>query len=411
MGYYDDFDDRPRKSRGGRGFFYAFIGAILGSLLVLVSLPLLIQWGVVQLPTQDVNRGQGGASDSPSRQGGTPTPVQTMNVNINSAVADVVSKVENSIVGVVNLQQSDDFWTRKSDVIQQGTGSGVIFTQKGNKVYVVTNHHVIEGAARIEVVLADGNRVSADLEGSDSLSDLAVLSFTKTDLPITPVPFGNSDRLRPGDPAIAIGNPLGLDYSRTVTVGVISSTDRSIPLDLDGDGYTDWEMDVIQTDAAINPGNSGGALIDIAGQLVGINSAKISEVGIEGMGFAIPINEASPIISDLMNTGSVKRPFLGIGPKDLQEIDRSHWQSTLNLPADVHLGVVVVDVTSGAPADKGGMKELDVIVKLDDQPIGSSAELRKYLYKEKKIGEPIRVTFYRDGKLQETSFNLGSFTP
>lgn len=410
MGDFDGFDERPQRGKGAGSFFYALIGAVIGGLLVLVALPLLMQLGVVRLPQAGVSGDQGVKNRAAQQDSGAPLPLQTVNVDIRSGVADAVSKVENSIVGVVNLQESNDFWSRKTDVIQQGTGSGVIFGVQGNKVYIVTNHHVIEGASQVDVVLANGERVTATIEGSDSLSDLAVVSIAKPKMEITPISFGDSDRVRPGEPAIAIGNPLGLEYSRTVTMGVISSTDRSIPVDLNGDEYTDWEMDVIQTDAAINPGNSGGALINIAGQLIGINSAKISEVGVEGMGFAIPINDARPIIEALMNEGSVKRPYLGIGPKDLQEIDSSHWQTTLNLPADVHLGVVVVEVTPGGPADRGGLKELDVITKLDDTPIDSSVSLRRYLYKQKKIGETIRVTFYRDGKLMETSFPLGAFT-
>lgn len=409
MAYYDGFEDRPRRRRRGGPFFYSLLGAIIGGLLVLAALPFFIQSGVIRIPER-----AGNAESPPQvipREKSLPSPPQTVNLHVNTAVADVVSRVEGSIVGVVNLQASGDFWSRKTEPVEQGTGSGVIFRQDGDRVFIVTNHHVIEGATKLEVVLSNGDRVEAKLIGSDSLSDLAVISIAKPKTAVSTVPFGNSDNIRPGEPAIAIGNPLGLDYSRTVTVGVISSTDRSIPMDLDGDQYTDWEMDVIQTDAAINPGNSGGALINIAGQLIGINSAKISEIGIEGMGFAIPINEARPILEDLMGTGAVKRPFLGVGPKDLQEIDRSHWKDTLNLPDDVRFGVVVVDVTSGGPADKAGLKELDVIVRLDDQPIETAVALRKYLYKQKKIGDTIRVTFYRDGELKNANVVLGTFTP
>lgn len=404
MGYYDEFHeyrDEPKRKRG-RGWLHSLAGAIIGGLLVLLFLPFLNQWGYLKLPPADSI-----APPKSSSQSTLPDNlVRTVNVDVNTDVSKAVADVEDSVVGVVNLQREQDFWARKTEVIQSGTGSGVIFDRDGDTVFIVTNNHVIEGAAEIEVVLASGERVIAAVKGADPLTDLAVLTITAPDRNVTPVDLGNSDLLKAGEPAIAIGNPLGLDYSRTVTVGVISSTQRSIPQDVDGDGASDWEMDVIQTDAAINPGNSGGALINIAGQLIGINSAKISEVGIEGMGFAIPINDAKPIISDLLQYGAVKRPYLGIGPKDLQEIDVYHWSKTLNLPADVHTGVVVIDVAPSGPAAKGGLKELDVIVKLDETAVQSSADLRKYLYKEKNIGDPIKVSFYRDGKLMDTTFTL-----
>jgi serine protease Do len=408
MGYYDDFHDPPRRQPKRGGFWHGLIGAIIGGLLVLSFIPALIERGILHIPptpSTEVPNEQGTPRENQESVG----PKQTVNVDVSTAISQVVEDVEDAVVGVVNLQKAEDFWSRRSTVIQNGTGSGVIFNVRGNTVYIITNYHVIEDATQVEVVLANGERVEAQVKGEDPLTDLAVLAISKPDMEIPAISFGNSDNLKPGEPAIAIGNPLGLEYSRTVTVGVISSTDRSIPQDIDGDGSTDWEMDVLQTDAAINPGNSGGALINIAGQLIGINSAKISEVGIEGMGFAIPINEAKPIIDDLLRYGVVRRPYIGIGPKDLQEIDVYHWTKTLNLPENIHAGVVVIEVSPGSPADRGGLKELDVIVKLDDEEIRSSTELRQHLYKRKKIGENIKVTFYRDGELHEVTFPLAEF--
>ncbi len=402
MSYYDDFDDRPRRKRIGVGRA-GLIGGIIGGLLVLMLVPLLTSmdnWGDeaprTELPKQDY---------SPNQHNDFTRVATTRSVSTD--VSDVVALVQNSIVGVVNLQRELDLWTRKDTVVQAGTGSGVIFDRNDHTVYVVTNYHVVQDAAEVEVVLASGERVGAEIKGVDPLTDLAVLAIRKFDGDTKPLPLGNSERLKAGEPAIAIGNPLGLDFSRTVTVGVISSTQRSIPQDIDNDGTVEWEMDVIQTDAAINPGNSGGALININGELVGINSAKISEVGIEGMGFAIPISDAKPLMYELLERGTIRRPYIGLTPKDLQEVDSYHWDHSLILPEDVHAGVVVIDVALRGPAATAGLRELDVIVRMDDVEIRSSADLRAHLYKNKHVGDSVAVTYYRDGRVENTSVVLG----
>lgn len=403
MSYYDDFDERPRR-KGMKVGWASLIGGIIGGLLVLLLLPLLTSTGYVRNETPQ--------GDLPTReysphQNNDFTKVTTTRTAVSTDVSKVVSQVQNSVVGVVNLQRDVDLWTRKDTVVQTGTGSGVIFDRNDNVAYIVTNYHVVQDAAEVEVVLASGERVRAEIKGTDPLTDLAVLAIRKFDGDTQPLPFGDSELLKAGEPAIAIGNPLGLDFSRTVTVGVISSTQRSIPQDVDNDGTVDWEMDVIQTDAAINPGNSGGALLNINGQLVGINSAKISEVGIEGMGFAIPINEAKPLIYELLDRGGIRRPYIGLTPKDLQEIDSYHWDKSMSLPEDVHAGVVVIDVALRGPAATAGLRELDVIVAMDDVPINASADLRAHMYKHKKPGDSVAVTYYRDGKLENTSVVLG----
>lgn len=398
---FDDFNDRTRRTER-RSWWQGIAGGIVGGLLVLMFVPLITNFG--------------NGSNAPNEPFPIPENNRTQNQDFTrvkatrssggSDVSDVVAAVQNSVVGVVNLQRSTDIWSRKDEVIQAGTGSGVIFDRQDKVVYIVTNNHVVEGAAEVEVVLASGERVPAEVKGADPLTDLAVLAIRKFDADSKPLPFGDSEQLKSGETAIAIGNPLGLDFSRTVTVGVISSTQRSIPQDVDNDGTVDWEMDVIQTDAAINPGNSGGALINILGQLVGINSAKISEVGIEGMGFAIPINEAQPLIYELLDRGSIRRPYIGLTPKDLQEVDSYHWDESLSLPEDVHTGIVVIDVARRSPADDAGIQELDVIVELDGVAVETAADLRAHMYKNKKAGDTMDITFYRDGRLQRTSVVL-----
>src|SRR5690606_38956611 len=186
------------------------------------------------------------------------------------------------------------------------TGSGVIYKSEGDTAYVVTNHHVVDGASGIEVTLADGTKVEAQVVGSDIWTDLAVLEMSNNKVQDV-VELGDSDALKRGEAVIAIGNPLGLEFSGSVTSGVVSGTDRAVPVDLDGDGQEDWQAEVLQTDAAINPGNSGGALVNLAGQLIGINSMKIATSAVEGIGFSIPINSAMPVINSIEENGEMIR--------------------------------------------------------------------------------------------------------
>lgn len=212
--------------------------------------------------------------------------------------ADMVESASKSIVGVVNLQemQNQNPYQRQStesQTVESGTGSGVIYKKADGKAYIITNNHVIEGAKEVEISLYDGQKATAAVVGADALTDLAVLTIDASKAP-EGIKFGNSDSMRPGEEVLAIGNPLGLDFSRSVTQGIVSATGRSISVDT-SDG--EWELDVLQTDAAINPGNSGGALINTAGEVIGINSLKISENGVEGLGFAIPSNDVIPIVT------------------------------------------------------------------------------------------------------------------
>ena len=192
----------------------------------------------------------------------------------------------------------------------------------------------------------------------------------------------------------------------TVTQGIISNPERSFPVDTDQNGTIDWNADVIQTDASINPGNSGGALVNISGQLVGINSMKIAQSSVEGIGFSIPINIAEPIIKDLESYGEVRRPQIGIGTKSLSEIPTYHWSESLKLPDKIDYGVVVMSVFPTSSADLAGLKELDVITAMDGEKIKNSVELRKFLYTKKEIGDRVNLTIYREGKKQEVEVTL-----
>jgi serine protease Do len=263
---------------------------------------------------------------------------------------------------------------------------------------VVTNHHVIAGGETVQVMIPGPKKsrtVNAKILGSDEITDLAVLEID--DKYVTTVAkFGNSDTLQSGEPAITIGSPLGLES--TITVGVISAPKRTIEIP-----ETTMSTDVIQTDAPINPGNSGGPLVNAAGQVVGINTLKIALQGVEGLGFAIPVNDALPIIENLIKYGKVPRPYLGVALIDLKNLPPNVWYETLRLPQSIEGGVVIRSVNFGTPASIAGLRPRDVIVQLDSQPITSNSELRKYLYKKKQIGSKLKIVYYRDGVKHTTT--------
>ncbi|WP_040951029.1 S1C family serine protease [Gorillibacterium massiliense] len=294
--------------------------------------------------------------------------------------------------------------TRKEGNVLSGMsmGSGVIFRKESDRALIVTNNHVVEGGSTYEVVLADGTRRDAKVLGKDIYSDLAVLQVDPAGINAV-AEFGDSESLKSGEWAIAIGNPLGLSFSHTTTFGIISSPHMTIPVNLGTDGDVEWEMDVIQTDASINEGNSGGALVDLNGKVIGINSMKISETGVEGIGFAIPINDAKPILEALVKDQTIKRPKMGISSEDLQTF--TSGLEILKLPDGVKSGIIVMDVAD--PAKEAGLLTRDVIYALDGHNVGSTMELRKYLFSQKKIGDKLDVSFYREGKKKTVTLTLG----
>lgn len=301
-------------------------------------------------------------------------------------VIRAVEKVERAVVTVRNGSLTEDGFE------EYGMGSGIIFEREDGKAMIVTNNHVIESGESVEIVLSNGDRKQAEVIGQDALTDIAVLETDDEGIEQI-AEFGDSTALKAGQTAIAIGNPLGLGYSHTITVGVISSPLRSIEVGGSLNGAADALIDVIQTDAAINSGNSGGALVDLSGRVIGMNSMKIAEAGVEGLGFALPIHDVVPIIDSLIEDGRVIRPLMGIRSEDLMyfmETDR------LELPDSVNTGVVVIEAIG--PADRAGLEPDDVIVELDGKPVGNMLELRRILYKTKQPGDRLDVTYYRLGK-------------
>lgn len=343
--------------------------------------------------------------------------VSNVKVKVDSDTTSAVKKVQNAVVSVINLQNSStDEWgfgsteqdsDSDSDLETASEGSGVIYKKDDDKAYIVTNNHVVANQKGLEVLLADGTRETAKLVGTDAFSDLAVLTIS-ADKVDTVATLGDSDELTVGEPAIAIGSPLGSDYANSVTQGIISSINRLVTSQ--SDSGEDISINAIQTDAAINPGNSGGPLINISGQVIGINSSKIassgqSGVSVEGMGFAIPSKDVTKIISQLEDKGSVTRPALGITMIDLNVVSSEQRQSVLKLPDSIANGVVIQNVGKSTPASEAGLKQYDVITKVDDTEVSDSSELRAALYK-KDVGDKMKLTFYRNGKSQSVIVKL-----
>ena len=371
-------------------FVVGFLGGILGTFLTLQT-------------------SHSSTSNTESKQVHS-TTVKTAYKNTTST-SEAVDKVKNAVVSVITYSDSSNQGLfekeENSDSQISSEGSGVIYKKEGKYAYLVTNTHVINGAKKVDILLADGNKVPGEVVGSDVYSDIAVVRIS-ADKAKAVAEFGDSNQLTVGETAIAIGSPLGTDYANSVTQGIISSQGRNV--NLKADNGQNISTRALQTDAAINPGNSGGPLINIQGQIIGITSSKISNNGqtsVEGMGFAIPANDVVNIIKQLEEKGKVVRPALGIQMMDLSNLSTSDL-SQLKLPEKISGGVLVRSTLENMPAsDK--LQRYDVITKIDDTDIESTADLQSALYSH-QINDTIKVTFYRDGKQQTTSIKLTKST-
>lgn len=338
------------------------------------------------------------------------TVTQTSYKNENSTT-QAVNKIKDAVVSVITYsanKQSSVFGTEESnsDTDNQqiaSEGSGVIYKKNENDAYIVTNTHVINGASKVDIRLADGTKVPGEIIGSDTFSDIAVVKISSEKV-TTVAEFGDSSQLNVGETAIAIGSPLGSEYANTVTQGIISSLNRNVSLKSE-DGQA-ISTKAIQTDTAINPGNSGGPLVNIQGQVIGITSSKIASNGgtsVEGLGFAIPSNDVQNIIKQLESDGKVTRPALGIQMVNLSNVGANDLRK-LNIPSGLTSGVVIRSVQSNMPAN-GHLQKYDVITKVDDKEITSSTDLQHALYNH-AIGDTIKITYYRNGKEETTSIKL-----
>lgn len=371
-------------------FVVGFLGGILGTFLTL-----------------QVSHSSNATTESKQVRS---TTVKTAYKNTTST-SQAVDKVKNAVVSVITYADSSnqDLFTNDehSDSQISSEGSGVIYKKDGKYAYLVTNTHVISGAKKVDILLADGNKVPGEVVGSDVYSDIAVVRIS-ADKAKDVAEFGDSNQLTVGETAIAIGSPLGTDYANSVTQGIISSQGRNV--NLKADNGQNISTRALQTDAAINPGNSGGPLINIQGQVIGITSSKISTNGqtsVEGMGFAIPANDVVNIIKQLEENGKVVRPALGIQMTDLANLSTSDL-SKLKLPEKISGGVIVRSTLDNMPAsDK--LQRYDVITKIDDTDIESTADLQSALYSH-QIDDTIKVTFYRDGKQETTTIKLTKST-
>lgn len=404
---------QKRKGSGGR-FLTGLLGGAVGGLLIVGGFYLAN--GSTLAPSSSSNN-----SSSTSE----PAKVSNVKVDVDSDITSAVEKVQGAVVSVINLQaqqqSSNNPWgdmfgrqqedssaenTDDSNLVEASEGSGVIYNKDGDSAYVVTNNHVVEGSDGLEVVMSDGTKVKGELMGTDAVTDLAVIKISSENVEEVAT-FGDSSALKVGEPAIAIGSPLGSQYANSVTSGIISSVNRPI-----SDSTSGVNISAIQTDAAINPGNSGGPLVNIAGQVIGINSSKIaststesSDISVEGMGFAIPSNDVVKIIDQLQKDGKVTRPALGINMVDLSSVTSQQQEQILGVPSSVKSGVVITNVMNATPAEKAGLKQYDVITKVDGEEVTSATDLQSILY-GKNVGDTITITYYRGDKESTTKVDL-----
>lgn len=378
-------------------FWKGVFGGIVGSVLVITLLAFSVFGGSTQLTT-----------------GYTQEEASVQLTDFENTIINAVDKTKDGVVSVGNMQNvmtqgSNPFEAMygaqygielpgaSEDNLQMvSQGSGVIYKVDGETAYVVTNHHVVDGAEALEIRLTDGTTVEGTLIGSDELSDLAVIKMDATNVTTT-VEFANSDQLQVGSLAIAIGSPLSSDFATSVTQGIVSGLNRSVAVDLDGDQVEDWNMTLLQTDAAINPGNSGGALLNSAGQLIGINSSKFAATGVEGMGFSIPANDVQEIATQLETTGKVTRPVLGVSTYDVSVLTENSRVNVLKLDPEMMDGVVVVEIAPDSAAAQADIQAYDVITAINGEAVTDNSTLRQQLY-QYKIGDKIELTVLRNGE-------------
>ncbi|RIL42360.1 serine protease [Staphylococcus gallinarum] len=365
----------------------ALVAGVLGALIVL---------GIGKFMDRTILNDDGSnvQESSSSRGGNTLDGKSDKYDSVNQMITDVSP----AIVGVINMQKAqslDDLLKGKSSKSEEaGVGSGVIYQKSNGSAYIVTNNHVIDGASNIKVQLHNSKQVDAKLIGKDALTDIAVLKIddvkgTKA------IQFANSSKVKTGDSVFAMGNPLGLEFANSVTSGIISASERTI--DTQTSAGTN-KVNVLQTDAAINPGNSGGALVDINGNLVGINSMKIANEQVEGIGFAIPSNEVKVTIKELVKNGKIERPSIGIGLLNLSEIPEQ-YKEQLNTKRSEGVYIAKVD-------DDNGLKKGDIITAIDNKSVKEDTDVRSYLYQNKKPGDSVTLTIERDGKEKSIDVKL-----
>lgn len=394
------YDSKPKKQKKQRVWLTAVCSALAASVFTAA----VFSAGIYHSVNNKINSAQLTAAttgavtaqvDSGSGSSGADSATLAAYRNGKKVltVPEIAEKVGPSVVGVINKttvqpqRYYDPFSGRyyyygdpntEGQTVQQGSGSGIIFQSDG---YIVTNQHVIDGASEISVILNTGEEFAATLVGQDTKTDLAVLKIDPGSTQLTAATFGDSTAVQVGELAVAIGNPMGQEFSGSVTAGIISAVNRTMSIE-------NRTYNLLQTDAAINAGNSGGALINQFGEVIGINSVKLSTTGVEGMGFAIAISEAKPIIDDLMSSGYVTgRPLVGINIKD------------------TGYGLFIANVVEGSGAAEAGLKVYDMILEVDGQKVSSTQEVNT-IRDKKKAGDYLTFKVLRDGETMEFQVRL-----
>lgn len=309
-----------------------------------------------------------------------------------NSIADSVERAYDAVVVVVSYSKGTKI----------STGTGFIYKKNDDKAFIMTNNHVVEGADEVKIIRSDNEVIDAKVLGGETYSDIAVLNINASDA-LSVIDIGSSSDIRLGDTVFTIGSPLGEAYSGTVTKGILSGKDRLVEVSFSGN-TSDYYMKVLQTDAAINPGNSGGPLLNLNGEVIGINSLKLVKDEIEGMGFAIPIEDALLYANTLEQGGAIERPYIGISMLDVAD-SYYLWQAGISVPDGINTGVAIVEVVENSPAAKSGLQKGDIIVKLGEEGIDSLAEFRYELYKHSP-GDEIEVTYNRNGKEQKAKITL-----
>lgn len=315
-------------------------------------------------------------------------------VTINeNGIADAVEKLYDAVVVVGSYKNG----------VLAASGTGFVYKVENKKAYILTNNHVVSGAEKVKVKFTNEEILDVKIVGADSYSDIAVLEIDKDKI-ISVAELGSSEKARLGDTLFTIGAPVDSEYSWTVTRGILSGKDRLVEVNAQTTGTTSWVMKVMQTDAAINSGNSGGPIANSNGEVIGITNMKLVSNGVEGMGFAIPIEDAIIYASELIKNGKIERPMLGVGTLDVTDI-QTMYQYGFSIDKSITSGAVVAYIQSGSPAASAKLEKGDVIIKFGDHDIKNSSYLKYYLYKY-KLGESAKITYIRGTKENTTTIKL-----
>ena len=326
----------------------------------------------------------------------------------------LVQKVTSENIKTTTLEETSDLKVAINNVYEAAvyievsgdrgvasSGSGFVYKTDDKNGYILTNYHVIENGKKYVVTFSNGEEIEASLVSGDEYYDIAILKVNKDKIKKVAT-LGDSSKLELGDTVFTVGAPLGKEYMGTITKGIVSGTNRMVSVELTSGSYL---MEVIQTDASINSGNSGGPICNIRGEVIGITSSKLIGSGVEGMGFAIPINAVNDIIGNIESGATIERPYLGVQLVDLTNTFVLQYYNNIRISSDVEFGAVLSLVEKNKPADKAGLEVGDVIVEIGGEKVDDVSHFKYKLYKH-KIGDKIKVKYYRENKLEETTIEL-----